>query len=130
MNPVTLKATRDLIAQHDDLFDQRVYAKKSAFHDEVSCSTPACVAGFAIVAAGNSAILNAFVRCEASPRTVWDEAKRVLGLDEHQAVYMFDCRPFAHRRATHTDAILMLDRAIRLDYVNWVSRIDCHGYED
>ena len=121
MNVTNLKKTRDYIAAHPEDYDQSNW-----MHD---CGTPACVAGYAVVACGGTLVPND--RCITSDGVMMradDHAEELLELTAYQGDRMFISDPFGGQsrsiemRPTVADALAMLDHAIKHGEVRWPER--------
>ena len=120
MDIEALKRTRDLIAAHPGSYDQALWAHE--------CGTPACVAGFAVVANGGKLVMtqddNDHVRFPLDPECYWipQAAEHCLALTPEESKAMFAGYPMGGRSVSAKQAkqaIRMLNHAIETGEVVW-----------
>ena len=92
MNVDNLKRTRDYLAEHPDDYYQEEWT-----HD---CGTPACVAGYAVVACGGTIVWDE--RCitrDGRARPIPNYAQELLALTPDQRDAMFSGLPYTPEAA-------------------------------
>ena len=117
MNVTNLKKTRDHIAAHPDDYYQMRYRNP--------CGTPACVAGYAVVACGGT--LTRWDQCmtaDGRTKLIEDYGQELLALDTNQRAAMFAAVPYLtyYSAPTAAEALAMLDHAIEHGTVRWPER--------
>lgn len=128
MNIPNLLRTRNYLASHPDDYFQAEWTH--------GCGTPACVAGYAVVACGGRLVPNSHMCVTAFGvyKELSSHATKLLGLTVRQKVAMFMATPYGTSRnplkpvrpVSVWEALRMLDYAIEHGVVRWPPR----GTED